>query len=107
MVDIEFVKFIIKEIKECKNVPFEMANKKLVDEFLPEIKKEIPQIEVYEIDSRQWFVMTKTAKKKLALQLNKEIERHREKASSLSKVIESINRDEHKSEKVRQTDQER
>ncbi|MEF9839438.1 MAG: hypothetical protein RR869_08770 [Lachnospiraceae bacterium] len=93
MIDYEHIEYIVKEIKKNINSPYSMANEELVNEILPVMKEKIPQIEMYQVDIRQWFIVTEKAKKKLIKVLTKEMEQYRKQASDLSKLVEKLNED--------------
>lgn len=90
MLDMEHIEYMVKEIQKNSNKPYQLSNEELVNEYLPEIQKKIPQVQVFKTDIRQWIVITEKAKKRLSVQLSNEMEQLRSKASEISRIIEQL-----------------
>lgn len=92
MVDKKQLNQTIREIRQSKRVPFQMANETLADEIWPYIQKKMPEVQLVKCGICQWFV-TKNQKKYLLLELRCLKENAEKKLAEIEGAIMDLNKE--------------
>lgn len=88
--DMDFYKYNRNEILKRKTMPYQFGNREAATETFEEFVKEFPSASYHEFGIRQWICVDHRARKKLAQELQKKIDKRKKEIEELEKELEKI-----------------